>query len=60
MKRCLIVFALGLIVFWLAMSNRSIIAQRNDTQPTQKTVQSLRVHVLSTMLAGNSNGGIGE
>ncbi len=29
-------------------------------QPPQTTVQSLRVQVLSTMLAGNSNAGIGE
>jgi len=63
MKHCLIAFALVLAVSSILASNRlrgPAGADHTQTQQTPKTVRSLRVKVLSTMLSGNPNGGVGE
>jgi 7,8-dihydropterin-6-yl-methyl-4-(beta-D-ribofuranosyl)aminobenzene 5'-phosphate synthase len=57
MKRYLILLAAGLILGALYTARKTASA---TLQAVPKTVQSLRVRVLSTMLAGNPNGGIGE
>ena len=64
MKHYLIALALALAVSSPMASNRlkdSAGAEHAKIlQQTPKTVRSLRVKVLSTMLSGNPNGGIGE
>jgi hypothetical protein len=64
MAHCLIVLALALAASASMASNRLHNPARPDhtltQQQTPRTVRSLRVKVLSTMLSGNSNGGIGE
>jgi len=64
MKHCLIAFVLASAVSWPTASNNihgSTSAEYAQAQQqTPKTVRSLRVKVLSTMLSGNPNGGVGE
>ncbi len=64
MKRSLIAIALAFAVVFLVASSRfhdPAVAKPNPVpHKTQQTVQSLRAQVLSTMLSGNPNGGIGE
>lgn len=62
MKRSLIAIALAFALVFLVADNqfhKSAIAELNPAAQ-KKTVQSLRIQVLSTMLSGNPNGGIGE
>lgn len=62
MKRLSVVIALILTAAFLILPSRfrqPAIAKQTPSQP-KKTVQSLRVQVLSTMLVGDSNKGIGE
>lgn len=64
MKHCLIMLALALAASWPAAPNRFHDPASPDHNQTQqeppRTVRSLRVKVLSTMLSGNPNGGGGE
>src|SRR5262245_23161669 len=64
MMYCWITLALTLAASWPMASNRlhdSASTDRAQTQQqTPRTVRSLRVKVLSTMLSGNPNGGVGE
>src|SRR5262245_47266652 len=64
MKRYLIALALAFAVLWpMASSRRHVAAGAEPSKTLQqapKTVRSLRVKVLSTMLSGNPNGGVGE
>ena len=60
MKRLPVAITLMIAVVFLIAPDRfrqQAIAEQNQSQ---KTVQSLRVQVLSTMLSGNPGGGIGE
>ncbi|MDQ3012162.1 MAG: MBL fold metallo-hydrolase [Acidobacteriota bacterium] len=62
MKRPLIAVTLAIpLVFLIASTwvHNPAVAEPNPV-PQKKTVQSLRVQLLSTMLAGNPGGGIGE
>lgn len=62
MKRSLIAIALAFALVFLVADNqfhKSAIAELNPAAQ-KRTVQSLRIQVLSTMLSGNPNGGIGE
>src|SRR5215813_14962720 len=64
MKRYFIALALAFAVLWPMTSSRRHVAagaeHSKTLQQAPKTVQSLRVKVLSTMLSGNPNGGVGE
>jgi 7,8-dihydropterin-6-yl-methyl-4-(beta-D-ribofuranosyl)aminobenzene 5'-phosphate synthase len=64
MTHCLIGLALTLAASWPMASNGSHDPAGPDHAQTQlqtpRTVRSLRVKVLSTMLSGNPNGGVGE
>ncbi len=64
MKCSLMAIAVAFAVVFLVASSRfhdPAVAKPNPvSQKTSQTVQSLRVQVLSTMLSGNPNGGIGE
>ncbi len=64
MKHYLIALALVLAVLWPMAPNRlrrlAGVGHAQTQQQTPKTVRSLRVKVLSTMLSGDPNGGIGE
>lgn len=62
MKRFLLMLAMTLVAAFtitLSFVFQPTIAKHSPAQ-ARKTVQSLRVQVLSTMLVGNSNAGIGE
>lgn len=62
MKRFLLMLAMTLVAAFAVTVSfvfQPAIAEQTPSQP-KRTVQSLRVQVLSTMLAGNPNGGIGE
>ena len=62
MNRLPIVIALSFVFAFLippSSLRQPVVAEQNSAQ-TPKTVQSLRVQVLSTMLVGDSNKGIGE
>lgn len=62
MKRLSVLFAPILAAAFLILPDQfrqPTIAKQSPSQ-ARKTVQSLRVQVLSTMLVGNSNAGIGE
>jgi 7,8-dihydropterin-6-yl-methyl-4-(beta-D-ribofuranosyl)aminobenzene 5'-phosphate synthase len=64
MKHSLMAIALAFALVFPVASSRfhdPAVAKPNPvSQKTPQTVQSLRVQVLSTMLSGNPNGGIGE
>ncbi|HKE04496.1 MAG TPA: hypothetical protein VKE91_10565, partial [Blastocatellia bacterium] len=64
MKHCLIAFALALATSAPMASNRfhdpAALDQAKPQQQTPRTVRSLQVKVLSTMLSGNPRAGIGE